>query len=171
MNMHCHGFLGDCHSWLYVRACNNWPSASSFLAFDWLTAEQVRWSDVILRSGQIGCWLGITNELWVLQIHLTSYLMSIVNHTHMINTRFAIEVCQWSSVIVFVFSAVPSYSVQIFVLSGVWGLDAGGFYLVSDVVTHTMSFISGISVCQKKTGLYYTKWSVPERSTYALERV
>ena len=55
MNMHCHGFLGDCHSWLYVRACNNWPSASSFLAFDWLTAEQVRWSDVILRSGQIGC--------------------------------------------------------------------------------------------------------------------
>ena len=53
--MHCHGFLGDCHSWSYVRACNNWPSASSFLAFDWLTAEQVRWLDVILRSGQIGC--------------------------------------------------------------------------------------------------------------------
>ena len=88
MNMHYDGFLSDCHSYV-----NNWPSASSFLAFGWLTAEQVRWSDLILRSGQMG--LGITNELWVLQIHLTSSLMSIVSHTHMmINTRFAIEVCQ-----------------------------------------------------------------------------
>ena len=35
-------------------------------------------------------------------------------------------------------------------LSRVWDLDAGGFYLVSDAVTHTKSFIS---VCQKSGAL------------------